>query len=285
MFDTVRSLFLDIPPLAIPQGYRGLVPLIAFSFMALEYVAARAAGRHVHDPMETAASLGIALGNAVIRAVEVSIVALPFAVVYQHRLFDLPLSSVWAVLVLFFGVEFCFYLHHAAAHKIRWMWATHAVHHSTTHLNLTSGIRLGWTGALSGNFVFFLPMVWLGFHPFAVVGMLALSLAYQFFVHTELLPQLGPLEWVLNTPRHHQVHHSSAPAHLNKNYGGILIIYDRLFGTFAKRPEGEMRYGLARPLASHNPLWIAFHEWAAMVRDVWLARNWRDRWRAMFGAP
>jgi sterol desaturase/sphingolipid hydroxylase (fatty acid hydroxylase superfamily) len=165
-------------------------------------------------------------------------------------------------------------------------WATHAVHHTPAKLNYIAAIRLGWTGAISGNFLFFLPLVWIGFHPLAVLGMLAFNLGYQFFIHTQLTPYLGPLEWVLNTPRHHQVHHASNASCLDRNYGGILIIFDRMFGSFANRPKDEpLRYGLVEPLDSNNPFRIAFHEWLSIARDVRQARSWRQRWRAMFGAP
>jgi len=116
--------------------------------------------------------------------------------------------------------------------------------------------------------------------------MLALNLFYQFFLHTELAPRLGPLEWVLNTPRHHSVHHASNGSCLDKNFGGILIIYDRLFGTFATPPENEpLRYGLTEPLRSQNPLHIVFREWLQMARDLRHARSARDAWRTLFGAP
>lgn len=268
------------------QGYRPMIAAIAVGFMILEYLLARLALHDTHDLKETAASFGIAAGNAVIRAFEAGIVALPFVLLYEYRLFDIKLDSAWALIGLLLGTEFFYYWHHRAAHRIRWLWATHAVHHSPSRLNYTAAIRLGWTGAISGNFLFFLPLVWIGFHPLAVLGMLGVNLAYQFFIHTQFAPKLGPLEWVLNTPRHHQVHHASNPACLDRNFGGMLIVFDRLFGTFAERPNGEtLQYGLVTPLNSHNPIRIALHEWLRIARDVARARSWRQRWRAMFGAP
>ena len=112
-------------------------------------------------------------------------------------------------------------------------------HDSPTKLNLTAAIRLGWTGNISGNFLFFLPLVWIGFHPFAVVTMLGINLTYQFLIHTELAPRLGPLEFVLNTPAHHRVHHASNEACLERNYGGMLIIFDRLVRHFRTAPSGR----------------------------------------------
>ena len=147
------------------------------------------------------------------------------------------------------------------------MWATHAVHHSATKLNFTAAIRLGWTGNISGNFLFFLPLIFIGFHPFAVIGMLGVNLFYQFFIHTELVSRLGPLEWILNTPAHHRVHHASNPACLDKNYGGILIVFDRIFGNLRRGASGSSaalrtcpRYPAVTPgqdcawrMAQHDP--------------------------------
>jgi sterol desaturase/sphingolipid hydroxylase (fatty acid hydroxylase superfamily) len=132
------------------------------------------------------------------------------------------------------------------------MWATHAVHHSATKLNFTAAIRLGWTGNISGNFLFFLPLIFSGFHPFAVIGMLGVNLFYQFFIHTAFVSRLGPLEWILNTPPITAciTRRSSC---LDKNYGGILIVFDRIFGTFAEAPRGQaLRYGLVRGISSYN---------------------------------
>jgi sterol desaturase/sphingolipid hydroxylase (fatty acid hydroxylase superfamily) len=283
--DITPSLFFDTQTFALPREYRLIAPAVAVSFIMLEYAVARLNGREVFDGKEAAASFGVAIGDALARAAQAGIVALPFAFAYSHRLFDIPLNSAWPILALFLGVEFLFYLYHFAAHNVRWLWATHAVHHTATRINLSAGIRLGWTGLLSGNFLFFLPLAWLGFHPLAVLAMMAASLAYQFFIHTQFVPDLGPLEWVLNTPRHHLVHHACNSGCGNKNYGGVLIIYDRMFGTFAKPPKEELRFGLARPVESYNPIYIALHEWMAIARDVWHAGDWRGRFRAMFGAP
>jgi len=166
------------------------------------------------------------------------------------------------------------------------MWATHAVHHSATRFNLTAAIRLGWTGSISGNFLFFLPLALLGFHPIAIVAMLGANLLYQFFIHTELAPRLGPLEWILNTPRHHQVHHAANESCLDRNYGGVLILFDRLFGTFAEPPEAEpLRYGLVGAAPSYNPFAIALGQWIALLRDARRANGIAARLSALFGPP
>ena len=153
-------------------------------------------------------------------------------------------------------------------------------------IDLTAAIRLGWTGNISGNFVFFLPLALLGFHPAAIVAMLGANLLYQFFIHTEFAPRLGPLEWILNTPRHHRVHHASNASCLDRNFGGVLIVFDRLFGTVAEPPESEpLRYGLVGGVPSYNPIAVALGQWIAMLDDAPKAPGPAATFRALFGPP
>jgi hypothetical protein len=137
-----------------------------------------------------------------------------------------------------------------------------------------------------GEAIFNLPLVWLGVRPEVVGATLLFSLLYQFWLHTELVPRLGWLEWVLNTPSHHRVHHASNPEYLDRNFGGTLIVFDRLFGTFvAQRPDLPCRYGLVKRLVSYNPGFIAVHEWLAMARDVRRANSWWERLGYVLGPP
>jgi sterol desaturase/sphingolipid hydroxylase (fatty acid hydroxylase superfamily) len=261
---------------------------VALGFMALEYLLSRLAhhDEETHNLAESVASFGVALGQNLMRVLEAGIIAVPFAFAYSHRLLDFDPATPVAIGALFLMSEFIYYWHHRASHRIRWMWATHVVHHSATRLNLTAAIRLGWTGSISGNFLFFLPLAWIGFHPVAIVAMLGANLHYQLFIHTELAPRFGPLEWVLNTPSHHRVHHASNAGCLDRNYGGVLIIFDRLFGTFAEAPSNEkLRYGLVGRAPTLNPVTIALGEWAAMFVDVRAAATWPERFRALFAPP
>lgn len=261
---------------------------VAVGFMLLEYLLSRLAhhDEETHDLAESAASFGVALGQNLVRAIEAGIVAVPFAFAYGHRLFNFDPYAPLAIATLFLTTEFVYYWHHRASHRIRWMWATHAVHHSATRLNLTAAIRLGWTGNISGNFLFFLPLAWLGFHPVAIVAMLGVNLLYQFFIHTELTPRPGPLEWVLNTPAHHRVHHASNKTCLDRNYGGMLIVFDRLFGTFTEAPSDEkLRYGLVGGTPTLNPIRVALGEWAAMFGDLRHASSPAAAFRALFAPP
>ncbi|HEV2185884.1 MAG TPA: sterol desaturase family protein [Stellaceae bacterium] len=206
--------------------------------------------------------------------------------IYQHRLATVPLGTTASIAALFVGQEFCYYWFHRCSHRLRLLWANHAVHHSSNELNLSAAVRLGWTGRLVGVSAFFLPLIWLGFPPRAVFVTLNLNLLYQFLLHADWVPKLGPLEWVLNTPSHHRVHHAANPEYRDKNFGGALIVFDRLFGTFAAENDAvACRYGLVEPLRSNNPLWIAIHEFVALCRDLWRGRNWRERLRAFIAVP
>jgi sterol desaturase/sphingolipid hydroxylase (fatty acid hydroxylase superfamily) len=267
-----------------------LVP-VGFFAVALVFIAAEFTYQHLsghtddHDVAESGASLAVAVGDIASRALTSGIAAIPFFYLYQHRLFDIPLDRVSSLLALFLGVEFCYYWFHRASHRIRWLWATHAVHHSATHFNLSAAIRLGWTGQLTGAFVFFLPLAAIGFHPLAISLTIFVGLIYQFFLHTSLPVTLGPLEWILNSPAHHRVHHASNEHCLDKNYGSVLIIWDRLFGTFASAPDERLRFGLKDCPPTNSVIGIAFGEWRRLCSDIVLAPNWRARWAIVFGPP
>lgn len=205
---------------------------------------------------------------------------------HVHRIATVPLTNWAAVGMLFLGQELCYYWFHRCSHHFRLLWANHAVHHSPNELNLSAAFRFGWTARLIGANAFFLPLIWLGFTPQAVFVTLNLNLLYQFYLHTDWIPKLGPLEWVLNTPSHHRVHHAANPEYRDRNFGGVLIVFDRLFGTFAdERADVPCTYGLVTPLHSYNPLWIAFHGFAALGRDMWRARSWRARRRTLIEMP
>jgi len=198
--------------------------------------------------------------------------------IWQHRLWTLPLDhwSGWAA--CFIVQEFCYYWYHRAAHRIRWFWCTHAIHHSPNQLNLSAAYRFGWTGKLTGTLLFFTLGPWLGVPPRILLIILSLNLLYQFWVHATWIPRLGPLEWVLNTPSAHRVHHAANLEYLDGNYGGVLIVFDRLFGTYiAERADVRPRYGLVKPMTSYNLFVVEFDQWRALWRDLAGATSWRER--------
>jgi sterol desaturase/sphingolipid hydroxylase (fatty acid hydroxylase superfamily) len=270
----------------LPPKLRLLIALVALSLMLLEFLLLYRRRHQTYSWQESLASFGVMLGHRVSQSSTALLSIAMMDLVWQHRLFTVPLDQAWGIGLLFIGIEFFYYWHHRAAHRVRWLWATHAVHHSPEHMNLSAAYRLGWTGALSGNILFFLPLVWLGFSPVAILVGLSLNLLYQFWIHTELIPKLGPLEWVLNTPSHHRVHHASNPAYIDKNYGGVLIIFDRLFGTLTvEQPQNPPVYGLTRPIRSYNPLKIVFNEWQRLFKALARAKSWSQRWQIAFGPP
>ena len=228
-----------------------------------------------YDWRAYASSLGNMLArHAINLLVPLSIAAPILAWAYSHRLFTIALDGWLALALLFIGQEFCYYWLHRGSHRIRWFWADHSVHHSPNELNFAAAYRLGWMSKLSGTGIFYLPLVWLGFPPTAVVATLSVNLLYQFWLHADWIPKLGWLEYVLNTPSHHRVHHAANLDYLDANYGGVLIIFDRLFGTFVEERAGlPCRYGLVKPITVYNPVAIAFHEWRAIARDVLKARS------------
>ncbi|RCW69178.1 sterol desaturase family protein [Pseudorhodoferax soli] len=196
--------------------------------------------------------------------------------VEQHRLATIPVESVGAGLLLFLLLEFFYYWLHRAGHRVRWFWCNHAVHHTPNQLNLGASLRIGMFGKLSGNVVFLLPLVWIGFDLRLVLAALSLNLLYQFWLHATWIPRLGWLEHVLNTPSAHRVHHAANLDYLDANYGGVLIVFDRLFGTYtAERDALPCRYGLVHPMASRNPLTVELAQWLALARDLVRVRSLR----------
>jgi sterol desaturase/sphingolipid hydroxylase (fatty acid hydroxylase superfamily) len=205
---------------------------------------------------------------------------------WHHRIFTISLNHWENVVLLFLGIEFVYYWFHRASHRIRWFWASHLVHHSPKHFNLSAAYRLGWTGGISGSAIFFIPLAWLGFDPLAIAIALSLNLLYQFWIHTELIPKLGFLEWFFNTPSHHRVHHASNSEYIDRNYGGVLIIFDRLFGTFAaENILNPPIYGLTHPIKSRNPLKIALYGWIQIFQELISTDSWKERFCFVFSSP
>jgi sterol desaturase/sphingolipid hydroxylase (fatty acid hydroxylase superfamily) len=215
-----------------------------------------------------------------------TLVAPLFTLAYDHRLFTLGLDSVWSVLLLFVSLEFFYYWYHRTSHTVRWFWNTHSVHHSPSQLNLAAAYRLGWLGKFTGATVFFAPMAFLGFEPTTILTALFLNLLYQFWLHADWIPKLGWLEYVLNTPSNHRVHHARNPEYLDANYGGVLIVFDRLFGTYIEeRADLPCDYGLVSRVTTYNPIRINFQPWIDMAKDLAGARSLGEAWNYLFAPP
>jgi sterol desaturase/sphingolipid hydroxylase (fatty acid hydroxylase superfamily) len=189
--------------------------------------------------------------------------------------------GTWVVAIL--GVDLLFYLSHRVAHRVRLVWATHQAHHSSEYFNFATALRQKWNN--SAEIVMWLPLPLLGVPPWMVFTAFSINLVYQFFVHTEHVGRLWrPIELVFNTPSHHRVHHGSDPLYLDRNYGGILIVWDRLLGTFQEEVH-RPTYGLTTPVGTHNILELQTHEYAAIVRDVRATPHLRDKLGLLLGPP
>jgi sterol desaturase/sphingolipid hydroxylase (fatty acid hydroxylase superfamily) len=187
----------------------------------------------------------------------------------------------WVIAIV--GVDVLFYAYHRTAHRVRLIWATHQAHHSSRYFNFATALRQKWNN--SGEIIMWIPLPLLGVPPWMVFTSFSISLIYQFWIHTERIEKLPrAFEFVFNTPSHHRVHHGMNAEYLDKNYGGILIVWDRLFGTF--QPElSRPNYGLTKPVSTFNIWKLQTHEYAAIARDVRSARRWRDRLGYVFGPP
>ncbi len=207
-----------------------------------------------------------------------------FAVKYNLGL--APASPILAFIVMFLIQDCAAYWFHRTTHRVRWLWATHAVHHTPNDLNLSTGFRTGITKQLSGWAIVALPTLLLGFPPAVVTTSLAIEFLYNYWVHNSWIPKLGWLEYVLITPSNHRVHHAANVEYLDANYGEVLIIWDRLFGTYIEEREDlPCRYGLVTPLTSNNPFYVEFHEWIALFRDLHGAKTAREWLGHIFGPP
>jgi sterol desaturase/sphingolipid hydroxylase (fatty acid hydroxylase superfamily) len=234
-----------------------------------------------HTVKDTAASLSMGLGNLVVNIFWKGIAFAFYTVLYHLTPLKMG-TGLAAWVLLFIADDLCYYWFHRIHHESRFFWASHVVHHSSQHYNLSTALRQTWT-PMTG-LIFWVPMALLGFSPTMIVIAQSVSLLYQYWIHTEAIRWLGPLEWVLNTPSHHRVHHASNTQYLDKNYGGILIIWDRLFGSFEPEKEKPV-YGLTKNLSTYNPVRIAFHEFAAIVKDLRRPEPLRVRLGRVFRNP
>ncbi|GGK94121.1 sterol desaturase family protein [Deinococcus radiotolerans] len=243
-------------------------------------------GAHEHygyETRDTLTSLSMGIGNVLINLVWKGVVVTVYAALYRLTPLRLPQDAWWVWALLFFADDYAYYWYHRVSHKVRLFWASHIVHHSSQHYNLSTALRQTWVPMTALPFWLILPL--LGFAPWMVLLAQAWNLLYQFFVHTERVGRLpAPIEYVLNTPSHHRAHHGSNRIYLDRNYGGILILWDRLHGTFRAETE-PVRYGLTRNIDTFQPVQVAFHEFRDLWRDVRAARTWRDRWGYAFGPP
>jgi sterol desaturase/sphingolipid hydroxylase (fatty acid hydroxylase superfamily) len=268
-----------------PDPVQLAIPAFIISII-IEMFAIKSGARGDYDWRDSATSLAMGFGNTFAAVIFGAAVVGLGVWIHQFRLFDIPVTW-WSLILCFIGDDFFYYWFHRTAHRVRWFWASHVIHHSSQHYNLSTALRQTWTGQFSLSFAFRLPLFLMGFDPKLILFCAGLNLVYQFFIHTEVVRRLPwGLEYWLNTPSHHRVHHGTNARYLDRNYGGVFITWDRLFGTFeAERDDEPARYGIIKNLATFNPLWVAVHEWVGIGSDLVKARDWRTRWLAIAGPP
>lgn len=239
----------------------------------------------IYDPRDLMTSLLMAVGNFVAGSLAAALVISMSFAVYQYRFFDLPVH--WSIWILSFVlIDLAYYAVHRLRHRVRWFWASHVNHHSSQSFNLSIALRQSWTGFFSLSFAYNWPFVLLGFPPQMLFVCAGFNTLYQFWLHTQAIKKMPRwFEYIMVTPSHHRVHHANNACHLDSNYGGTLIIWDRLFGTFSAESDAEpVRFGLVKQLGGHNLLWTLFHEWVGIFEDI-LRAPMKAKLGYFFGPP
>ena len=243
--------------------------------------------RNRYDIKDSLTNTALALMHQGSDAIALLLLMPFFYWLHQFAVFDITLSFT-TVFIAFLLQDFLYYWFHKASHHIHWLWAAHVVHHSSTKMNFSTAFRQSLMYPIAGMWVFWLPMIIIGFDPNTVFTVVALNLAFQFFVHTEIVDKLGWFENVFNTPSHHRVHHSINKAYLDKNFAGVLIIWDKLFGTYVEEnseKNGPCRYGIIGQIQSNNPFFISFHQWIYLFKTVGKAQGVKAKLRVLFTYP
>jgi sterol desaturase/sphingolipid hydroxylase (fatty acid hydroxylase superfamily) len=227
-----------------------------------------------YEVKDAFSSIAMGLGNVFIGFLSKALIFWAFYLVYENfRIFTIPVAW-WSFVLIFFADDFSYYWFHRISHECRFFWASHVIHHSSKYYNLSTALRQTWSGGFF-SFVFWLWLPLIGFHPGMIILQMSVSLLYQFWIHTETIDKMPNwFEAIMNTPSHHRVHHGSNPLYLDRNHAGILIIWDKLFGTFQPEVKYEkVIYGLVKNINTYNPFKIAFIEWINMFKDAFRGKK------------
>jgi sterol desaturase/sphingolipid hydroxylase (fatty acid hydroxylase superfamily) len=267
---------MDLPPII-----QYAIPVI-FLFVIIEWVVSVYQKRKLYEKKDFFAALTIGVVNLFISA---SIKMTFFGIMlFFYNIVPWTISHTWwAYILCFIAIDFCNYWAHRLAHEKRFWWATHVTHHSSSYMNFSVAFRTGWTQHI--KVVYFIPVPLIGFDPIMFFVCYQISILYQFIIHTEVVPKLPWLiEFLLVTPSHHRVHHGTNTHYIDKNYGAVLIIWDRLLGTFQVEDEKPV-YGITKPVNSYNPVVLVFHEWVDIFKDLKDAGSFKEAWRILFSPP
>jgi len=266
------------------MNYVVLAVPVFFLLIGLELVIARLQEKDYYSLSDSVADLGCGLVQQLVDVALKTFLFAGYLFLYgQWRLFEIPPHSVAAWIGCLLGVDFLYYWFHRKSHEVNAFWAAHVVHHQSEEYNLAVALRQGaFQGAFS--WVFYLPLAVIGFPPLMFLAVSSVDTLYQFWIHTRAIGKLGPLEWILNTPSHHRVHHGRNPKYIDRNHAGMFIIWDRMFGTFVPEQE-EPVYGITTPLRSWNPVWANLHYWVDLFGKARRAARPADKVRLFLARP
>ena len=270
--------------LTIAEVYAIGLPII-LAMILVETLISGLNKKSLYKNKDTLCTSGLLLGNILMGfAIKGATLGLHIFL-YQFRIFDLanviPLWAMW--LMTFILIDFVFYIYHRFSHRVRFLWAIHMSHHSSEEMNFAVSMRQAWLGPIS-KIPFFIVLPLLGLDPTIIAVAGVISTLWGVVGHTQIVGKLGPLEWILNTPSHHRVHHGANAEYIDKNYGNLLIIWDRMFGTF--EPEkAKVKYGLVNNVNTFNPMKITFMGWQSMMSDIKKAKNYKEVFSTIFGPP
>ncbi|REL37265.1 sterol desaturase family protein [Thalassotalea euphylliae] len=250
-------------------------------FMVAEYLKYR----HFYEVKDSLSNMALGASYQVSDTLILFLLMPVFIWLHQFSLFEIPFTG-WTLLIGFIIQDFLYYWFHRASHFIHWFWVAHIAHHSSNKLNFSTAFRQSVLYPITGMWLFWLPMILAGFEPTMVFAIVALNLAFQFFIHTQAVGKLGWIEKVFNTPSHHRVHHSTNREYIDKNFAGILIIWDKMFGTFIEeKDEVPCKFGIVGELPGNNPIKANIDQGLHMLRKLKQAKGWQQKRRVLFGYP
>ena len=258
---------------------------IVLTMIFIEILISNFRNQNFYKSGDTLCTIGLLSGNIIV-AFAIKGMVLAFHIyLYQFRVFDfvnqIPIWALW--IITFISIDLVFYVYHRMSHRIRFLWAIHLSHHSSEEMNFAVSFRQAWFGPIS-KIPFFMVLPLLGFDPTIIAVAGVISTLWGIVGHTQVIGKLGPLEWIFNTPSHHRVHHGSNKQYIDKNYGNLLIIWDRLFGTFEPEDE-EVKFGLVNNVNTFNPVKVTFMAWMSMINDLKQKNSFIEIIKVIFGPP
>lgn len=257
------------------MDYIALSVPVFFLLIFVELFVAWRKQRHLYRFNDAVTNMSCGIGSQILGAYFKVVIFVAYTYLFTHFRLATIAETPFNWFLLFLGVDFFYYWFHRLSHEVNFIWATHIVHHQSEEYNFSVALRQSWFQGLI-SWVFYIPLAIAGFSPLMIVSVAAFNTLYQFWIHTRTIGKMGPLEWILNTPSHHRVHHGTNPKYIDKNHAATLIIWDRMFGTFQEEEE-EPVYGITSPLKSWNPVWANFHYWDELISLAKETRSLKDR--------